>query len=75
MPGVDIGRFFHGTAPELVDPQRFGLTDTGTTKESDVHAFWVLAWDVSPTIECLKGKLLNEVGLLLDFRWASSILR
>ena len=67
MPGVGIDRFFHGTAPELADPQRFGLTNTGTTKESDVYAFGVLAWDVSPTTKCLKGKLLNEAGLFLRF--------
>ena len=47
MPGVDIDRFFHGTAPELVDPQRFQLTDTGPTTASDVYAFGVLAWEVS----------------------------
>ena len=47
MPGVDIDRFFHGAAPELVDPQRFRLTDTGATTASDVYAFGVLAWEVS----------------------------
>jgi len=47
MPGVDT--FFHGAAPELANPQRFRLADTGTTKASDVYAFGVLAWEVSPT--------------------------
>ena len=74
IPGVDIDRLFHGTAPELVDPQCFGLTDTGTTKESDVYAFGVMAWEVSPTPECPIGKLLNKAGPL-DFCWASPIFR
>ena len=44
---VDIDRFFHGAAPELVYPQSSGLIDTGPTKESDMYAFGVLAWEVS----------------------------
>lgn len=47
VPGVDIDRFFHGVAPELVDPESIGLSDTGATKASDVYAFGVLAWEVS----------------------------
>jgi len=47
IPGVDIDRFFYGAAPELVDHERFGLTDTGSTTASDVYAFGVLAWEVS----------------------------
>lgn len=45
-------RFFHGAAPELVDPQRLGLNETGTTKASDMYAFGVLAWEVGP-ISCV----------------------
>ena len=45
--GVDVDRFFHGAAPELVDPQRFRLVNTGATTASDVYAFGVLAWEVS----------------------------
>lgn len=48
LPGVDIDRFSHGTAPELVDPRRLGLTDAKTTEASDVYSFGVLAWEVSP---------------------------
>ena len=64
---MDIDRFFHGTAPELVDHQRIGLTDTGTTKESDAYAFGVLAWEASPTPECPMGKPLNGVRPFLRF--------
>ena len=46
-PGIDIDRFFYGAAPELIEHQRFGLTDTGATKATDVFAFGVLAWEVS----------------------------
>ena len=42
----NIDRFFHGVAPELVDPPHI-LTDAGTTKASDMYAFGVLAWEVS----------------------------
>ena len=58
MPGVDIDRFFHGAAPELVDPQRFRLTDTGATTASDVYAFGVLAWEVS------RGRVVFSVYIL-----------
>ena len=44
---VDVDRSFHGAAPELIDPQRFRLTDSGATMASDVYAFGVLAWEVS----------------------------
>jgi len=47
MPGVDIDRFFHGAAPELVDAQHVGSSGTGATKASDVYALAVLAWEVS----------------------------
>ena len=47
VPGVDIDRSFHGAAPELVDPQHVGSSNTGATKASDVYAFAVLSWEVS----------------------------
>ena len=62
MPGVDIDRFFHGTAPELVNCQSIESISTGITKDSDVYAFSVLAWEVSPTLECFTGNTLNGVG-------------
>ena len=75
MPGVDIDRFFRGAAPELTDPQRFGLTGGGATKASDMYAFGVLAWEVGPILECPTGEPLNGVRFTLDFCWPSSILR
>lgn len=46
MPGVDVDRSFHGAAPELIDPQRWGSMDPGATMASDVYAFAILAWEV-----------------------------
>lgn len=43
---VDVDRSFHGAAPELIDPRRYGLTDTRATTASDVYAFAILAWGV-----------------------------
>ncbi|KAF9646942.1 kinase-like protein [Thelephora ganbajun] len=45
-PGMDIDRFFHGSAPELVGIQRFWSVGTGATKATDVYAFGVLAWEM-----------------------------
>ena len=45
--GADIDRFFHGAAPELIDPQRFGFVGTESTKASDIYAFGVIVWEVS----------------------------
>ena len=44
---VDVDRFFHGAAPELIDPQRFGFVGTEITKASDIYALGVIAWEVS----------------------------
>ena len=60
MPGVDIDRFFRGAAPELIDPQRFGLAGGGATKASDVYAFGVLAWEVSSILGCPMGEPLTD---------------
>ena len=47
VSGVYIDRFFHGAAPELIDPQRFGFADVESTKASDIYAFGIIAWQVS----------------------------
>jgi len=66
-PRVDVDRFFHGAAPELVDPGSFGLTDTGATKDSDMYAFGVLAFEVGLTLQRLNDQSLNGVGPLRFF--------
>jgi len=71
---IDTGSLY-GAAPELVDPQRFGLTDSGPIKESDVYALGVLTWQVSLILERLIGDLFNRVRIFLGFRGASSILQ
>lgn len=57
---MDIDRFFYGAAPELADHERFGLTDTGVTKASDVYAFGVLAWEVSMMLWHVPNNSLNR---------------
>ena len=67
MPTVNIDRSFHGAAPELIDPQRWGLTDTGATMASDVYAFSVLAWEVRMELVVPFDNPLNETGFVLRF--------
>lgn len=43
---MDAELLFYGTAPELVRPNP-RKSSTRTTKESDVYAFAILAWEVS----------------------------
>jgi len=44
---VDDGRLFCGIAPELINPHTFGLVHARTTKDTDMFAFSMLAWEVS----------------------------
>ncbi|KAF9778003.1 kinase-like domain-containing protein [Thelephora terrestris] len=44
-PTVDVDRFFPGAAPEITDPQRWGTSEAGASKSSDLFAFGVLAWE------------------------------
>jgi hypothetical protein len=37
VPGMDTDRFFRGAAPERVDPQHFGSSNTGATEASNVY--------------------------------------
>lgn len=63
MPEVDIDKFFeaHGAAPELVNPQHFGLRNARATKESDMYAFGALAYEVSPTVTVSHGEAIRNV--------------
>ena len=72
VSGVDIDRFFHGAAPELIDPQRFGSIDAESTKASDIYAFGIIAWQVSRLHADSPGNALKPFP---DFCWADSILR
>jgi len=58
---VDLYRPFHGTAPELIDPQRWELHNTEVTTASDVYAFAILAWEVRMEFVASLDKLLNEM--------------
>ena len=63
MPAMDIDRSFHGAAPELIDPGRWGVTDAGATMASDVYAFAVLALEVKMELAVCFHSPLNEMGL------------
>jgi len=47
MPGIDIGRLFHGAAPELADPQHFESFTAKAMQVCDMYAFGVLSWEAS----------------------------
>jgi len=49
---ADAERLFCGIAPELINPQAFGLVHARTTKATDMFAFGMLAWEVSRFSAC-----------------------
>lgn len=60
-PAAEVDRFFHGAAPEVADPQRWGVTGTGLSTASDVYAFGVLSWQVSTFLDpILRATKRNE---------------
>lgn len=64
---VDVDRFFHGAAPELIDPQRFGIIGTEVTKASDIYAFGVIAWEVSRLHVTSCGRNTDRDEIILRF--------
>lgn len=58
---VDVDRGFYGAAPELIDPQRFGLVGTESTKASDVYAFGIIAWEVSRARSNSSGEIPHSM--------------
>jgi len=67
MPGEDLDRSFHGAAPELIDPQRLGSTNPGTTMASDVYAFAILAWEVRMEFVASRSQPLNGTIFAVRF--------
>jgi hypothetical protein len=67
MPAVNIDTSFHGVAPELIDPRRWGLTDAGATTASDVYAFAVLAYEVRMGPAASFDNPLNDMGSVIRF--------
>jgi len=66
-PWVDVDRSFHGAAPELIDPQRFGFVGAEVTKASDIYAFGVIAWEVSRTHVNTSGRNTDRDGIILRY--------
>jgi len=46
MPAADVNKSFRITAPELIDPRQWGVTDAKATMASDVYAFAILVLEV-----------------------------
>jgi len=45
QPEAEVEEPCRGSAPELMDPEEFGLAHPHATKASDIYAFSVLAWE------------------------------
>ena len=49
--GVDVDRTSYPAAPKLIDPQCFGSVGTESAMADDIHAFGIIAWEVSRVCE------------------------
>ncbi|EMD41308.1 hypothetical protein CERSUDRAFT_109903 [Gelatoporia subvermispora B] len=63
--GVDIGTV-RWSSPELIDPQQFGLDDTGPTRPSDIYALSMVMWEIFtgelPFAECARdATVINRI--------------
>lgn len=63
---VDVDPSFHGAAPELIDPRRWGFSSARATLATDVYAFAVLAWQVRMKLATSTDKELMKMGLLVQ---------
>lgn len=74
IPGLDVDEFFeaHGSAPELVHSRRSGSGSARATKESDIHAFGVLAYEVSLIVTACYGQM---TWWIYSFRYSLGKLR
>ena len=66
MPTADIDRSFYGAAPELIDPERWGLANADATMASDVYAFGVLTWEVGGQCHGF-SEPLNKMAFVFRF--------
>ena len=66
VAGVDVDGFFeaHGSAPELVYSRSLGSKSVRATKESDMHALGVLAYEVSLTAIASYEQMIRSVPSL-----------
>ena len=62
---ADVDRSFHGAAPGLINPQRYGLINTRATTASDVYAFAILAWGVRMKFASSLYQSLIEMGSVI----------
>ena len=68
---TDGGYTVRWSAPELLDPERFGLKRGGPTKKSDIYSMAMTIYEVS----FLQHKLGLGAELVLGFDRQSPILR
>lgn len=57
---VEAERLPRGIAPELINPQAFGLMHARTTKATDMFAFGMLAWEVNRSFMCFNLEVFTR---------------
>lgn len=69
---VESGGLFYGIAPELIDPSAFGFVQARPTEATDVFAFGMLAWEVSPLVFS-RSRGIHLLVSTLAPRWEASV--
>jgi len=69
---LDVGRLFHGAAPELIDPQRFGFVGTKITRAGDTYALRVIALGAGRVHVNPYGGNIERDGVILGFSLGES---